>query len=192
MPVIDFIDEYQFDVARLDQAFGAPRARIQCPLSTVRVYDAASGVLGGLYRENDWLPQDTLQKHGRMALPAAAWAQPPARVQGDGLRVEGTFPRPVGVLLGAVETSRPVTRLWLDYQLAAGHGGSAHWEAVALDGQGRPLDVLARGELPAADAHAHVEFALPAPKAAAHGVGVSVAVRGQVAFEVRALGMAAD
>jgi hypothetical protein len=127
-----------------------------------------------------------------MALPAAAWMQPPARVQGDGLRVEGTFARQVPVLLGAVESARPVTRLWLDYRLAAAPGGSVHWEAVALDAQGRSLDVLARGELPAADVHAHVEFALPSPKADAHGVGVSVGVRGQVGFDVRALGMAVD
>lgn len=191
MPVIDFIDEYQFDAARLDQAFGAPRARIVCPLSTVRVYDAAAGVLGSLYRENDWLPQDTLQRHGRMALPAALWAQAPAQVQGDGLRVDGSFALPVPVVLGAVETARPVETLWLDYRLAAVGGSSARWEAAALDAEGRSLEVLASGELAPADTFAHLALALPAPKTArAHGVGVSVTVRGQVRLEMRALGMA--
>lgn len=189
MPVIDFIDEYQFDTARLDQAFGVPLARIPCPLSTIRVYDAAAGVLGSLYRENDWLPQDTLQRHGRMALPAALWAQPPAQVQGDGLRVDGAFPRQVPVVLGAVESSRPVTRLWLDYRLARVGGSSAYWEAAALDAQGRSREVLASGELPAANAYTHHELMLPSPKSAAHGIGVSVAVRGQVDLELRALGM---
>lgn len=192
MPVIDFIDEHHFDTARLDHAFGVPRARIQCPLSTIRIYDAAAGVLGSLYRQNDWLPQDTLQRHGRMALPAALWAQPPAQVQGDGLRVEGAFPRQVPVVLGAVESSRPVKRLWLDYRLALVGGSSARWEAAALDAQGRSLEVLASGELPAADAYTHHELMLHGPKSATHGIGVSVAVRGQVDLQLRALGMAME
>ena len=192
MPVIDFIDEYQFDPARLDQAFGAPRARIECPLSTIRVYDAAAGVLGALYRQNDWLPQDTLHRYGRMALPAALWAQPPAQARGDGLRAEGTFPLPTPVLLGTVETRRAVKTLWLDYHLVSMRGGSASWEAVALDAQGRPIEVLAAGALPTTDAHIHHELALPASKAAAHGIGISVAVRGQADLELRALGMAVD
>ncbi len=190
MPVIDFIDEYQFDVARLDEVFGVPQARIACPLSTIRVYHADAGVLGALYRQNGWLPQDTLQRHGRMALPAALWAQPPARVHGDGLRVEDRFARPATVLLGAVESRRAITRAWVAYRLAG--AGNALWEAVALDAQGGAREVLAHGVLPSSAEHVHHEFALPRPSVAAHGVGISIAVRGAVELEVRALGVATE
>jgi hypothetical protein len=191
MPVIDFIDEYQFDTALLDRAFGVPRARVQCPLSTVRVYAPDDGVLGALYRANDWLPQDTLQRYGDAALPGSLWAQPPARIQGDAMRVDGTFARPQPVLIGAVESRHAVTRLWFDYRLS-GAPADARWEVVALDAQGRTLDVLATGVLPHADSHTHHEIDIPRPKATPHGIGVSLAVRGDVALEVRALGMSSE
>lgn len=191
IPVLDFIDEYQFDTALLDRAFGVPRARIQCPLSTVRVYAPDDGVLGALYRANDWLPQDTLQRHGRAALPGALWARAPARAEGNAMRVDGTFARPQPVLVGAVESRRAVTRLWFDYRLS-GASASARWEVVALDAQGRTLDVLATGVLPPAEAHSHHEVGIPRPKAAPHGIGVSLVVRGDVALDVRALGLSTD
>ena len=191
IPVLDFIDEYQFDPAKLDAAFGPPRARVQCPLSWVRAYDADDGVLAALYRANDWLPQDTLQRHGRMALPGALWAKPPARIQGDALMVEGTFARPLPVLLGAVEPRESVARLWIDYRLG-GTAGNARWEVASLDAQGRTLDVVATGVLPLADAPVHHVIGIPQAKAAAHGIGVSLHVRGEVALEVRALGMSSD
>jgi hypothetical protein len=192
IPSIDFVDEFQFDAAILDKAFGLPHARIECPLSPIRVYGPDAGVLGALYRENAWLPQDTLRRHGRMAAPAAAWVQSPARVEGDGMRAHGAFALHTPLLLGALELDRPVARAWLDYRLVAAPTADVRWEAVALDAQGGALEVLASGVLGPATMNTHHAFELPAPRADAHGIGFSVAAKGQIDLVIRAVGMATD
>ncbi len=192
MPRIDFIDGFQLDDDLLDATFGEPVARVACPLSTIRVYDAKAGLLAKLHRRNDWLPHDTLARHGRMAVPAATWTQDAAYVDGDGLHAAGDFPGETPVLLGGVETSGPVASVWFDYSLDRKLDADVRWEVVALDADGGMLGAVATGSLVATRDGRVARFDLPPPASAVHGLGVAIIVRGGVDLRMRALGLALD
>lgn len=190
LPVLDFVDEFQFDAAVLDEAFGEPRAVVSCPLSPIRVYAPGSGLLASLYGRNAWLPQEALARFGRMAVPAAAWMRAPAVRDADGLRLNGSAERETPVLVGGIE-SREARHLWIDYSLD-GPGATARWEVVTLDHDGDVLDVVAGGRLDNSATWSHVSFALPAVPENAHGIGMSVAALGQIDLRIRAIGMSRD
>lgn len=188
-PLFDFIDEFQFDAASLDQTFGTPVARVDCPLSALRVYAPETGLLGTVYRHSDWLPQETFSNFKRMSLPAAAWAQVPTMIHADGVRAQGFFASMTPILAGALTLTREPLQGWIDYQLNLAPDADVHWEAVALNDAGATLQVLASGKLNAAQTLHHQEIKLPVATADTHGIGISIGVRGEVDLQVKALGL---
>lgn len=190
LPVLDFVDEFQFDAVVLDEAFGEPLAVVACPLSPIRIYLPGSGLLASLYGRNPWLPREALARFGRMAVPAAAWMRAPAVRDADGLRFNGNAERETPVLVGGIE-SLEARRLWIDYSLD-GPSATARWEVVTLDRDGDVLGVVAEGRLDNSATWSHASFVLPAVSADARGIGVSVAGLGEIDLRIRAIGMSRD
>jgi hypothetical protein len=190
IPTLDFVDEYTFSPAQLDDAFGKPAERAVCPRSAYRLYRPADGALAHLYRHFEWLPGQVLQRLGQVALPGAAWAADEAFVEGDAVHASGSLPSNTPLLITAQDFPPGRLQVWIAYSFAPqGPGASLHWDVTALDPSGNAVASVGRGELAANGQSTRIELPLAARPAGAPGLGISVTASGAVDARLEAIGL---
>jgi hypothetical protein len=190
IPTLDFVDEYSYTPALLDEVFGRPSETVACPRSAYRVYRPADGALAHLYRHFEWMPGQILQRLGQVALPAAAWAADEVFVEGDAIRANGSLAPSTPVLITAQDFPAGRTQAWLAYSFAAREAGSSvRWDVTALDANGNALASVGQGSLPASNKVTQIDLPLNARPDNAPGLGISVTASGDVDLRIVAIGI---
>jgi hypothetical protein len=190
IPTLDFVDEYSYTPALLDEVFGKPSETVACPRSAYRVYLPADGALAHLYRHFEWMPGQILQRLGRIAMPAAAWAADEVFVEGDAIHVNGSLAPSTPVLITAQDFPAGRIQAWLAYSFTAREAGaSVRWDITALDANGNALVPVGQGSLPASSAVTQIDLPLAARPQNSPGLGISVTVSGGVDLRIIAIGI---
>jgi len=190
IPTLDFVDEYSYTPALLDDVFGKPSETAACPRSAYRVYRAADGALAHLYRHFEWMPGQILQRLGQVALPAAAWAADEVFVEGDAIHANGSLAPSTPVLITAQDFPAGRMQAWLAYSFAAREAGSSvRWDVTALDANGNALASVGQGSLSASEKVAQFDLPLNARPENSPGLGISVTASGGVDLRIVAIGI---
>jgi hypothetical protein len=190
IPTLDFVDEYSYTPALLDEVFGKPSETVACPRSAYRVYLPADGALAHLYRHFEWMPGQILQRLGRIAMPAAAWAADEVFVEGDAIHANGSLAPSTPVLITAQDFPAGRIQAWLAYSFTAREAGaSVRWDITALDANGNALVPVGQGSLPASSAVTQIDLPLAARPQNSPGLGISVTVSGGVDLRIIAIGI---
>jgi hypothetical protein len=190
IPTLDFVDEYSYAPALLDEVFGKAGETAACPRSAYRVYRPADGALAHLYRHFEWMPGQILQRLGKVALPAAAWVADEAFVDGDAIRASGTLAASTPLLITAQDFPPGRMQIWLAYSFAAREvGASAQWDVTALDANGNAIASVGQGSLSTTDQVKQINLPLNARPENSPGLGISVTASGGVDVRIVAIGL---